>query len=649
VTVSQDIKSQLDIVDVVSEHVQLRKSGNSYSGFCPFHSNSRTPAFVVFPHSQTWRCFGACADGGDIFAFVMKKEGVDFKEAMAHLAQRAGVSLESYDHRDKVQQAEDEKLGDLLSAAADYFHQLFLYAPQADFARRYVAERGLTEQTISDFQIGFALNSWDGCRNHFTMQGYTIEDLLDAGLLTENQEKGSRYDRFRNRLMIPIRDSNGRTVGFGARTLDPDGLPKYLNSPQTTLFDKSRLLYGLDMAKRHIREGRQAVIVEGYMDVIQAWQGGYHNVVAQMGTALTEQQLTLLKRYTKRFVLALDADAAGAKATLRSLEVARETLDREAEAGFDARGLVRHEGRLEADIRVVTLPEGHDPDKLIRTNPTLWPQLVAQAKPVVEYVIGVVTAGLDINDAKAKTAAAQQVLPLIADVVDPIEREHYRQLLARTLRVDERALSHAVSTPVRRLKEQTAAPEKVTVKKPPAVMGRNVSTSLREANYLRQCLGYLRLVDQVDQKLMLHKQPVVTEADFATAEDRALLRFLKRQASRGTVAAVEELWDSLDETLRERAQSLLETPAAPESELERLPDLLVLSILDWRLEKVKGLLADVKLLFKEAQQEQTPDVIELYYQQLRELPLTVLSLNKAKWAMSAVSRRRTEDAPSPVK
>jgi DNA primase len=390
------------------------------------------------------------------------------------------------------------------------------------------------------------------------------------------------------------------------------------------------------------------------MDVIQAWQAGYRNVIAQMGTALTEQQLTLLKRYTKRFVLALDADAAGAKATLRSLEVARETLDREADTRFDARGLVRHEGRLEADIRVVTLPEGYDPDKLIRTDPALWPQLVAQAKPVVEYVIGVVTAGLDVNDAKAKTAAAQQVLPLIADVVDPIEREHYRQLLARTLRVDERALSQAVAAPVRRLKEQQKVGRAAggAVHEPPVqkvVVGRKVSTSLREANYLRQCLTYPRLVDQVDQKLMLHKQPVVTEADFATAEDRALLRFLKRPASRGRVAVVEELWDSLDDALRERAQSLLATPAAPESELERLPDLLVLSILDWRLEKVKGLLADVKQLFKEAQQEQTPDVIELYYQQLRELPLTVLSLNKAKWAMSAVSRRRTEDTISPVK
>jgi DNA primase len=313
-SVTQEIKSRLDIVDVVGDYLPLRKAGRAYSGFCPFHPNSRTPAFYVFPETQTWRCFGACAEGGDVFSFVMKKEGWDFKETLANLAGRAGVALEEYDRAGKVKPAADS-LVDLLTAAADYFHQLLLHAPQAELARRYVAERKLKAETLADFRLGYALNSWDACRTHFNAQGYDDRDLLDVGLLTENPERGSRYDRFRHRLMIPIRDVSGRIVGFGARTLDKDGLPKYLNSPQTTLFDKSHLLYGLDMARRHIREARQAVIVEGYMDVMQAWQAGFRNVVAQMGTALTEQQLQLLKRYTKRFVLALDADAAGAKAT----------------------------------------------------------------------------------------------------------------------------------------------------------------------------------------------------------------------------------------------------------------------------------------------------------------------------------------------
>ncbi|MCA9959881.1 MAG: DNA primase, partial [Anaerolineales bacterium] len=400
-SVTQEIKNRLDIVDFVSDYVPLRKSGRNYAGFCPFHQNTRTPSFYVFPETQTWRCFGACAEGGDIFSFVMKKEGWDFKETLEKLAQRAGVTLEAQQPGDQKKQAAEQKLLDLLDAAADYFHMLLLHAPEAAHARQYVAERALTEETQATFRLGFALSSWDACRNQFNDQGYDDADLIAAGLLTVNEEKGRRYDRFRNRLMIPIRDINGRVVGFGARTLDKDGIPKYLNSPQTSLFDKSNLLYGLDTAKRHIREARQVVIVEGYMDVMQGWQHGYRNLVAQMGTALTEQHLQQLKRYTKRFVLALDADAAGAKATMRGLQVARETLDHEVDVRFDAQGLVRHEARLQADIHVVTLPEGNDPDKLIRTNPEQWPELLAQSRPVVAYVIDVLVQDLDLGDAKA--------------------------------------------------------------------------------------------------------------------------------------------------------------------------------------------------------------------------------------------------------
>lgn len=437
---TDEIKSRLDLVDIVSDHVQLRRSGRNYAGFCPFHPNTRTPAFYVFPETQTWRCFGACAEGGDLFSYVMKKEGWDFKEALKQMAKRAGVELELLRPADKKKKAAKEKIHTLLDAAADYFHQLLLYAPEAEHARRYVKNRGLNNDAIAAYKLGFALHSWGACRAHFNGQGYGDDDLLGAGLLTENPDKGTRYDRFRNRFMIPIRNLDGRTAGFGARTLEKDGIPKYLNSPQTAVFDKSSLIYGLDMAKRPIREARQAVIVEGYMDVIQAWQAGFHNVIAQMGTALTGQQLTILKRYTKVFVLALDADAAGAKATLRGLEVARETLDRETVVRFDARGLIKHEGRLKADIRIVTMPAGKDPDNIIRADPAAWTELLRQAEPVTAYVIGVATRDLDMNDAKQKTAVAQQVIPLIKEIGDPVERDHYWQKLARALQVDERSL-----------------------------------------------------------------------------------------------------------------------------------------------------------------------------------------------------------------
>jgi len=435
-----EIKSRLDIVDIVSDYVELRRSGHNHSGFCPFHPNTRTPAFYVFPETQTWRCFGACAEGGDLFSFVMKKEGWDFKEALKEMAQRAGVELTPLKPVDKVKQAADEQKYGLLDAAADYFHQLLLHAPEGKAARTYLEQRGLNADTIAEFRLGYSLPAWGACRTHFGGQGYNDADLLAVGLLTENQDKGTVYDRFRNRFMIPIRNIDGRVVGFGARTMEKDGIPKYLNSPQTAVFDKSSVLYGLSSAKRHIREARQVVIVEGYMDVLQAWQGGFRNLVAQMGTALTPPQLNLLKRYTKRYVLALDADAAGQKATMRGLQVARETLDREAISSFDARGLVQHEGRLKADIRIVSMPDGKDPDNIIADNPAEWTALLETARPVVQYVIDMATADLDMQDAKAKTAVAQQVIPLIKDIGEPVERDHYWQALAEALQVDERAL-----------------------------------------------------------------------------------------------------------------------------------------------------------------------------------------------------------------
>lgn len=368
-TDTQEIKNRLDLVDVVQDYgVQLRKSGRNYAGFCPFHANTRTPAFYVFPESQTWRCFGACAEGGDVFSFVMKKNGWDFRETLVDLARRAGVTLEETRPKDAAREAIEDRQVALLDAASNYYHQLLLHAPQAEAARRYVSDRGLNDDTVNAFRLGFALDSWDAAKTHFTGQGYSEEELLAVGLLTEHEERHTRYDRFRGRFMIPIRDLDGRVVGFGARTLDPDGIPKYLNSPQTALFDKGHLIFNLDMARRHIRDAREVVLVEGYLDVMTAWQHGFRNVVAQMGTALTETQLRLLQKHSKRFVLALDPDAAGAKATLRSLQLARETLDRELDVRFDARGLVQLEGRLRADIRVVTLPEGKTLTSLFATT-----------------------------------------------------------------------------------------------------------------------------------------------------------------------------------------------------------------------------------------------------------------------------------------
>ena len=346
-SVVDEIKSRLDIIDVISKYIPLQKSGRNYKACCPFHSE-KTPSFVVFPESQRWHCFGACSEGGDIFTFVMKQEGWDFRTALEELAKQAGVELKPRTPAQQAVEEKNERLHEMLEEAARYYNHLLHHAPEAEAGRAYAAKRGLKDETIDAFLVGYSLPGWDHTRSYLTGKGYSVDELLEAGLLVKKEETGSTYDRFRERLMITIRDLKGRVIGFGARTLEPKGIPKYINSPQTALFDKSHTLFGLDLARRAIHRQDQVIIVEGYMDVMQAHQAGFKNVVAQMGTALTEPQLKQLQRYTKRLVLALDPDAAGINATLRGVEVAQETLEHEWEPVFDPRGLVGHEARLGA-------------------------------------------------------------------------------------------------------------------------------------------------------------------------------------------------------------------------------------------------------------------------------------------------------------
>ncbi len=454
-TAVEEIKARVDIVDLVSESVQLRHTGKNYIGFCPFHPNSRSPAFVVFPDSGTWRCFGQCNEGGDIFKYVMKKEGCDFPQALQILAARAGVELTPVTPEKVAEEEQFERLRTLLEDAVIFFRYHLKQTAAGAPALEYLQRRGLLPATIETFGLGYAPDSWDTALRYFTGKGYTPAELLQVGLVTERQGGEGVYDRFRHRIIFPIRDAAGRMVGFGARILNPEDQPKFINSPQTDLFDKGRLLYALDQARKPIRAQDQVVIVEGYLDVIALHQGGFTNVVSPMGTALTEDQLKMLKRMTRRIVLALDPDAAGQKATLRGLEVARKTMDHDDDITFDARGLLRHEARLQADLRVTTLPDGQDPDEIVLSDPEAWRKIVEAAKPIVIHVMETLASGQNLDDPKVKSQVAAQVLPLIEDVPNPVEREDYRQRLARMLRVDERSLlgTQQVVRPARRKRD----------------------------------------------------------------------------------------------------------------------------------------------------------------------------------------------------
>lgn len=428
-SVTEEIKARIDIVSYVQRHVpELKKAGRNHKACCPFHTE-KTPSFVVNPERQTWHCFGACAEGGDLFTFAQKLHGWEFKEALQELALEAGVEIRQRTPEQQTHSDQLDRLRGLLAAAAETFHRQ-LFNPEASQILEYViTARGLSQDTIGQFRLGVAPARWDFVLNSLRTLGFSEDEVIDAGLAVRN-ESGRIYDRFRNRLMFPINDERGRVVGFGGRALDPDESAKYINSPQTSLFDKSRLLYGLDRARSAIRADSTAVIVEGYMDVIQAHQAGYNNVVAQMGTAMTETQIRrIAPRYANQIVLALDSDAAGQSAMRRSLEVARQTLAED------------YAGKLSVDIRILQMPPGQDPDDVLRQSPQAWSNLVASAQAVADFVIESETAALAPDASmQARQQAAMNVLPiLVASENKPYQQENL-QKLARRLRINERDL-----------------------------------------------------------------------------------------------------------------------------------------------------------------------------------------------------------------
>lgn len=440
-SVIDDIKQRLDIVEVTSDYVpDLKKVGRNFKALCPFHPET-VGSFYIFPERQSWHCFGACGTGGDIFSFVMRKEGVDFGEALRILAQKAGVSLET--KKDSQREEATDRLKRINEAAAEYYHHVLLHSSQAQEARNYLAKRGVSQEMIEEFYLGFSPDSWDALHGEFIKRGYREKDLISAGLLVE-KDSGGTYDRFRNRLMFPIRDISGRVLSFGGRALD-DSLPKYLNSPQTAIFDKSGTLYGIDQAKGAIRKQDLAVLVEGYTDVLAAHQYGFNNVVASLGTALTEKHITIIKKLTKSLTLALDADAAGEMATLRGIEIASRTFDQKVVPLPTSQGLVKYENLLDAEIKVMVLPAGKDPDDIIKGNPEDWLRLLEGASPVIDYTFHMVISKTDLTSSVDKSQAVDQLLPLIHEIKHPVRQAHYLQKLSRLVAVDEHTLASALN------------------------------------------------------------------------------------------------------------------------------------------------------------------------------------------------------------
>lgn len=606
-----EIKSRIDIVDLIGESVKLRRSGRNYAGLCPFHSE-KTPSFMVSQERQTWRCFGQCNEGGDIFSFIMKKEGWDFGETLRYLAQKAGVQLEEYRAQKPEEKEAHERLRLALEDAATWFRHQLLNTDEGRPALEYLSQkRLLTPATLETFGLGYAPRGWDNLLKHLAGKGYQEQELLDCGLVSQRvedrqagiEEHRRIFDRFRGRIMIPIRDGGGKMAGFGARILNPDDFPKFLNSPETPLFSKGRLLYGLDRARKPIRAAGQAVIVEGYLDVIALHQAGFENVVSPMGTALTEDQLRLFKGLTRRIVLALDPDAAGQKAVLSGLEAARQALDRETETGFDARGLLRHEARLQADLRVARLPDGLDPDELVQRDPAEWPRLIEQAQPIVIHVMQALAAGRDLEDAKVKSEIAGQVLPLIEDIPNPVERDTYRQRLARFLKVDESTLGG------RQVKAARARPARKASDKPvpePPRETREGQTGFSpvhkvEAHLLGLLLRRPDLLNRLDRALQENMLGRMSPADFGYTDHQILFRLVSESLEQDSVDPERYLVDSLPPALAGLMGSLLEASVNLDPVEDRLLEDLFRSALTLRRRIVDDSMGQLRYLIEEDQ------------------------------------------------
>ncbi|MQG11763.1 MAG: DNA primase [SAR202 cluster bacterium] len=433
-TVVDDVKSRLDIVEVISQRVPLQRSGRSFKANCPFHQE-RTPSFHVFPDRQSWRCFGSCAIGGDVLSFVMRSENLEFGEALRQMAQQAGVTLPQ-----RGQSSQNEAAHKINEDTRAFF-QRTLASVQGASAREYLEKRGLNKQAVEAFGIGLSPSDGESLKNHLIREGYSQEELASAGVVRAGDD-GVNHDLFRGRLMFPIRDAHGNLVGFGARSLDGSE-PKYLNSPQGALFDKSRILYAMDRARTDVRrEG--AVIVEGYMDAIAAHQAGFKNVVAQMGTALTEFQVDEIRRLTGKMTMALDQDAAGQNATLRSLDVVLKN--------FRTKEII-HRGpdgstqTIDADPRIIVMPPGHDPDEVIHRSPSDWTKLVESAIPAITFRINAITSQGDIDSPEGKARCVAEAAPFIHLLEGGIQQANAVELLANNLSVPIDTVKAALSRP----------------------------------------------------------------------------------------------------------------------------------------------------------------------------------------------------------
>jgi DNA primase len=640
VGVAATIKEKLDIVDLIGESVQLRKAGTTFKGLCPFHGE-KTPSFTVTPGRESWKCFG-CGRGGDIFNFVMERDGVDFPTALRSLAGRAGVEMSERTSREDAQR---KRFRDALEAAISFYHQVLTSHPSGAAARDYLHARGFSDETIRSYQLGWAPDAWDALSSALTRRRNIAEaDLEGAGLVSRRRSGGGVYDRFRGRVIFPIRDAGGGATGLAGRILGPqtaDSGPKYLNTPQTLLFDKGRTLYLIDRAKSAIRKSGRAVLVEGNTDALMAHQAGFENVVCSMGTALTAGQVELLTRYAPRIALAYDVDAAGqSAATFGATELT-------ALVGEIERSPYR--GRL-TDVDVVRLPDQRDPDEIIRDDPEAWRAATEDPQPIMEFLIDRAAARHDQRSVPGRERLVAAVLPTMRTISDPVRRDGYVQLLARRSGVEERTLLEALRRPETVVRPGGArdgghAGARINLEavmaQPDALDPRAVARAIEpaEATLLRLLLMHPSHYAGIADRL--------AEETFVTTPARELWKALHAALRPGGSGSFDRvaLIGALDPTVATVAQTLLaRTDPLPGSEAEA-QQAIDQSLLTLERARLSERIEYTRARIAEAEAGRHEEELEHLQREVLELQQRRLRLDRAVADTSLLARRRIEPKP----
>ncbi len=562
-----EIKNRLDVVEVISSYIKLQKVGINYRAICPFHSEKK-PSFFISPSRQMWHCFGACSEGGDIFKFVMKIEGVEFGDALKILAQRAGVELK---RQDPKLISERQRLYEICDLTARFFEKQ-LESKFGEEVKKYLAKRGISEASVKKWRIGYSPDVWQGLSDFLVSEGYKREEIERAGLAVKSEKGLSNfYDRFRGRIIFPIFDLNSQLIGFTGRIFGEKGkeeVAKYVNTPNTLLYDKSRVLYGLDKAKIAIRKENQCILTEGQTDVIMVSQAGFENVVATSGTALTDEQLRILKRYSNNLLLAFDMDIAGDAATKRGIDLAQSQ---------------------EFDIKVITMPEGKDPADIVFQNPRQWKKLVAEAKSILVYYFDTTFSKFDSKTLEGKKEIARNLLPIIKRIPNKIEQSFWIQQLSHRSEVKEKDIEEEI----KRVKLE--ANREVFSSEPEKINNLPVKSrkELLEERIISLILKSLRSIDLVEKNLL----------SLFSRQMQEILIFLKKGQKKDS-----ELFNRL--SLKAENEEIEKKDIIPE---------IKCCLLELRSLEIKNKLDRISMEIKKAEQEKNLKQIEKLSQEFNLL------------------------------